>query len=650
MSSDNNKTTTKTTSTDRTRSSSAVSNWKKQRYKQYQPRFLHNSSNGSIPLPSAECFQLDYILNNVLHNESEQVISDLLNVSTNYQNDLRQEIKHKLSTEQKIQFKNINICRETNHINSIIHQRRKKLKKAIASSNFGNVNDGSTHDEGEVNRLLKKSIETSDRLKDTISKLQKIEEKHRPGRESLVSIKREKYPHLYSLLRKESDSREHIGPVTNESANTISVESDPDTKNEHVLDKESHNGEVHGSQLEVPESPFLGKEESVTKPHSPKKDSKKPAFQEEDVMDPSEFELFMSTSIGKYRQQQSKSLKTIKAEEQTLDSSLTSFKSGGNPLNLLYSQLISNPKYLDQHQREQNASRYPFSSILSMKSAATIKSTQQSSHFKKLRINGSPLTSEHFRREREKLQRSEQSDEVLTAKMLEDLTLDCDDEATDENEDIWNSSGMNTEDEENFETENNRTDPYVRPNFGGDISDEVSSISSSELDSSDSDSSTDMINLQLASNYYTDLKKDLKQKRRAHRAKKSTKRRRAILQVKEMSPTPKHQPSHHILKPKSSILKTRTTSPLRQRSTLQNENLHNANEVYDQEISALSEVNNAYGSKTDNYISAFNANGTIILKHERHKADGGHEQVDDEFISDGEGSPRSISILKSFVQ
>lgn len=648
MSSDTRNPTSPLTSTqNRTRSSSAVSNWKKQKYKQYQPRFLHQTSDNHIPLPSAECFQLDYILNNVLHDESEQVINDLLNVGTNYRKDLRQEIKHKLSTEQKIQFKNISICRETNNINLIIHQRRKKLKKALTSSNFGNVNDTNTCDEGEVNQLLRKSIEISDLMKKTIYRLQDLEEKHRPGRESLVSIKREKYPNLYDLLSKKAEAVERESPVVDDTVKNVHSESVIELSDEQVPIEDLHSTEIHDSQLEV-ESPFLVKKE-VTQQH-PKPDSNKPISSEDDAMDPSEFELFMSNSIVKYREQQSKSLKTVKTEDQSLNSLLSSPKSSGNPLNLLYSQLISNPKYLDQHQREQNASRYPFSSILSMKSSATIKSTQQSSHFKKLRINGSPLTSEHFRREREKLQRNEQSEEALTAKMLKDLTLDHDEGFSDENEEVWNSSGMNTEDDEETEIDKNGTHNQIRPE--GDVlnSDEISFLSSSELDTSDSDSSTDLINLQLANSYYTNLKKGLKQKRHDHRVKKSANRRKTRLQVKEMSPTPKHQPSHHILKPKSSILKTKPTFSVQQRSNLQNENLNIANEAYDHEISALSEVNNAYGSKTRNCISSYNACGTIVLKHDKHKAHSEHEQTNGGFISDGEGSPRSISILKSFVQ
>ena len=619
----------------RTRSNSTVANWKKQKYKQYQPQFLHQTIDNHIPLPSVECFQLDYILNNVLNDESEQVIDDLLNVTANYQQDLRKEIKHKLSTEQKIQYKNITIGKEVIKINLIIHQRRKKLKKALASSGFGNFNDA--YDEGEVNQLLRKSIEVSDRIKNSISRVRQFEEKHRPGRESLVSIKREKYPNLYNLVSKKNEM-EHESPVNDEEVSAHS-EGDDEVETEHVPRQDFQIEENEESQMES-ESPFLVKTEAPARQY-PRANTNTHPPEEEDTMDPSEFELFMSNSIVKYREQQSKSLKTIKTEDQSINSSSTNYKSGGSPLKLLYSQLISNPKYLDQYQREQSASKYPFSSILSMKSAATIKSTQQSSHFKKLRINGSPLTSEHFRREKEKLLRNEQSEEEITAQMLDDLRLDQEMGVTDENEDVWNSSGMNTEDED--ADLGNRVDDNVSH------SNETSSLSSSELDTSDSDSSTDLTNTHLASNYYTNLKNDVKQKRHHHRIKKSAHRRKARLQVKEMSPTPKHQPSHHTLKPKSSILKTRQTSPIKQRLNLQSRNLAIANEVYDREISALSEVNNAYGSKTDSFVSSYNACGTITLKH-GHKAHVNHVQIDGDPVSDGEGSPRSISILKSFMQ
>ncbi|KAI5948726.1 hypothetical protein KGF57_005337 [Candida theae] len=641
----------------RARSSSVVTNWKKQKYKRYRPHFLQQTSNRSVPLPSVECFQLDYILNNVLSQESDQVINDLLNVTINFQQDLRKEIKTKLSTEQKIQLKNITICKEANSINQIIHQRRKKLKKVLTSSSFGIVNDTGEYDEGEVNHLLKKSIEVSDRVKSSISKIRDMEERHRPGRESLVSIKREKYPNLYNLLSKQRKEVENDGNVENDgvidkhSEVTKNPENGAKTLDAYVSVQESQSEQKHGG-TQVEESPFLvKKEDDIRKRPNPSTDT--PASPKDEIMDPSEFELFMSNSIVKYREQQNKSIKTIHTKGASINSSPTNYKSGGNPLNLLYSQLISNPKYLDQHHCEQSASNYPFSSILSMKSAATIKSTQQSSHFKKLRINGSPLTSEHFRREREKLQRSGESEEDKTAQMLNGLTLDQNDdvEATDESEDVWNSSGMNTEDDE--ESEYGEDGKSSRFTTEGDAtnSNDTSSLSSSELDSSDSDSFGDLMNLQLASNrFYANLRKDVKQRRRNQKTKKPANQKKYRIQVKEMSPTPKHQPSHHILKPKSSILKTKPTSPIKQRSCLQGPNSAVTND-YDHEVSALSEVNNAYGSKTDNYTSSYNACGTIVLNHDSNRAHGDHSSIGDGgVVSDGEGSPRSISILKSFMQ
>ena len=74
------------------------------KYKEYQPKFTP-----VIPLPSSECFQLDYILNNVLAKESEQVNSDLLQVALNFQNDLRKEIKYKLLIEQKFNSRTLKL-------------------------------------------------------------------------------------------------------------------------------------------------------------------------------------------------------------------------------------------------------------------------------------------------------------------------------------------------------------------------------------------------------------------------------------------------------------------------------------------------------------------------------------------------------------
>ena len=75
-------------------------------------------------------FPLDYILNNVLAKESEQVNSDLLQVALNFQNDLRKEIKYKLLIEQRIQFKNIEIAKTASSLNKTILERKKNYINA----------------------------------------------------------------------------------------------------------------------------------------------------------------------------------------------------------------------------------------------------------------------------------------------------------------------------------------------------------------------------------------------------------------------------------------------------------------------------------------------------------------------------------------
>ncbi|KAL6449868.1 hypothetical protein SBY92_002341 [Candida maltosa Xu316] len=354
---------------------------------------------------------------------------------------------------------------------------------------------------------------------------------------------------------------------------------------------------------------------------------------DQEDMDAIQFETFMNSSIAKYRNLQNKkhldpfkNITTISKND-----SLSSNGTTSNPLTLLYSQLISNPKYIES----QKNGRFPFSNLVTIKSTATTESTQQDSHFKKLRINGAPITSANLRKNKDKCKCNHEDDEVATSAEALLGSLKLNDSEYDGEGELWTSSELNT-DEETIE----------------------------ELltsDSSDSDSSIEEFSHITSTNqYYYNLNSGLKQKRKekllSQKKKKNRKHRKSLVRrpkPKELSPSPKHIPSHRILKPKRSILKTnavgskkfsRENSPFR-RANFATERM---DDKLSEEVSALSAVNNAFGSKTNNTITNFTAQGTIIPLKES-------SPTTSSSVSEPTESPQpqvasSLSLLKSYVQ
>ncbi|KAI5952307.1 hypothetical protein KGF54_003173 [Candida jiufengensis] len=718
----------------RLRSNSALKNWKKQSYKQYQPKFLNSlttsgtnalstsSTTKDIPLPSIECFELQYILNNVLTNESQQVINDLLKVTTNYQNDLRNEIKKNLSIEQKIQFKNISICKNIHQVNQIIHQRKKKLKKVVVGNSKFNylLGDGSHQDENDINQLLIKSVEISDRVKSTTKNLRALELKVSNG-ESFIN--NEKYPNLFRLFNKEKPKEE---PPTSYqdilpqklTTPTVSNKQFPDDEDDQPpsIDLSPKNSICSSEETQKSTSTEVEEEEAfknnislitITKPlpaqsTSPQSNA---TIEFDGDIEPSEFENFMSSSIAKYRtlQKQKQASKQILAFENDNDrngeidnddefinaNNIIEFPSNSiihnNPLNLLYSQLISNPKYQSQESELSTPPRknnYPFASILSIKSSATIKSTDQISHFKKLRINGSPLNTEHYRKklEKENNHTKKIDDAVLAETLLETLVVDAENQqkeqdniGNNEDDELWNSSGLTSEEENEEETNiilmNNESQEL------NDLNSNFSSTSDSDSDSESDYTKTNEINprnltnIQFTNQYYNNLQKDFKQKQQQQQQQKQKQKRKlknskelspikiSSLHIKELSPTPKHKPSHHILKPKRSILKTQPQQQFPKKSikiitSAQTSNKSSRSSSFDkklhpEDISALSELNSNYSSKIGNIINKCNVNGTIVTKRRK------SNEIDEEVEvsgSDDENDQESILILKNYVK
>lgn len=696
------------------------------RNKKYRPKFAQ-----VVPkLPSIESFQLDTILNDTLKAESQQVVNHLLDVTTNYQNDLRNEIKHKLSIEQKIQYKNIQIVKLCNSLIRVLAHRRKKLHKtAIPDSDPG------------INQLLISCVDVSDRIKLLTTKLSRID----MGDNKLDGGK---YPNLYKLMHPndinietergdqvEREEEPHTGgdifqhidqqiltnnvltdqenttknditdPNSNSRVKKSFMNTDPSPCDPNSLRNTPKNSNENGDIPQIKtstNSPISLKVSDDVDHEIPSKgdktDQKVEAIDPKDIqdqdqdieidnMDPEGFELFISSSIGKYRSLQSKKYESSDPFRQTTNSnfeisdpqndlisddpsvnsiqtdSKKTFHIMNNPINLLHSSLISNPNYTNI--LPINETSHPFANLISVKSPATIKLTLQTSHFKKLRINGSPITSESLRKAKNRCQCTDtkpgDKDDTKTDETKKEVTKTDDNTSDPKNnsinespvsparklladsllaidslrlsdDDAWNSSGLNTETDEDLES-----DP------------ELSSNSSDSSLNSEQSASVAQTN-----QYYTSLQTELKHKKKLLRQSILRRRRRHArknIQRNELSPTPKHEPSHHTLKPKGSILKTNLANYRNTKKPVP----MNFDNKYSEERSGISALNNAYDSTTKHEVSGMNVAGTIIQMEQ-----GVDEYEDSEVILwNGKQSQypdtsdvhniRSISRLKEYI-
>ncbi|RLV90634.1 hypothetical protein JA1_004426 [Spathaspora sp. JA1] len=519
----------------------------------------------SPALPSIESFKLDNILSTTLLNESNQVKSDVLNITNNYQQDLSQGIKTNLVVEQKIQSKNIDVVKLAHGINNQVKYRRKKLTK---------VNN--TGDPEEVNKLLKNTVIVSDKVKSLVDKLYEIE--------LLVNgrVNPSLYPNVNKILLKRQQKTQVQPEPPTPPLTPVELAKPVESPKPLISPRPSS-----PESLEPPESPVRSDSESTEIiPYSPKLPSTNlphppiSNHEPDEIMDPDQFELFMSDSISKYRHR--KSIKKHIQEHDHIEQQQqiqqhTIAQPISNPLNLLYSQLV--PKSSQQFLK----SPYPFVNNLTMKSIPISKPTLQTSHFKKLRINGDPIGST----------RHDGCGCISPNQSEQELALQQEADSID-----WQ---------------------------GLSLDEEMSDTDTSESDSeNDDDSSLPMITNQ----YYTSLKKAAHTRKRVKQQQEQEEQ--DVSPMTSSPPTPKHKPSHHILKPKRSILKT--SDPIR----FSKENSPyiraiNANNIIPD---AVSIVNNKYASKIEYPISDFTVNGVIL------------EQQQEDCVQD---SIKSISVLKNYI-
>lgn len=647
-------------------------------HRQFRPQF----KDKLVELPPIEKFGLENLINDQLKQESQQVVDSLVNVAANYQNDLRMEIRRKLSTEQKIQYKNIEIAKLASSINKFIHKTRKNLKKSVQDNGFESLNS-------DIDELLKLSLSSSDKCKSITEKLARIDQLVNDSNHTLqnpISLNRQKYPNLHKLFHPQENIVDHStnnnhpsftrsshgsanldtplgfeNPTDKESTTSDSLANDnenieeinhgttnvgskvklenvsigkidvndisnyntnrvnDETTNEsYEIKTLKQNNEIEKPFQTVKKNDFSISASIIPNLHQsstndsklstdsdkykdPKKDEQIQTLPSNDLkpndsnlesqeipMTAEEFEKYMSESISKYREARERRYSKLNPFNDKVK--ISNQFSTNNPINLLYSLLLSNPKYIELSPiNEIN----PFSNMLSIKSSATIKLSLQTSHHKKLRINGAPITSASYINSNTKLLcacsgetqkndhlKAESLAKKSLAETLNHLALASDDE-------LWNSSGITTETEDD--------DEFITP--------KISSSHSSDSDSLDNVNSESIQNI---NGVYSALKsgKKIQALKKDRRSRLKKKRHKLAMECKDSSPSPKHKPSHHILKPKRSILKLK--SSLGRKPT-------KSAEINVQEVSALADVNSTFDRSSRSSITDYTVCGTIVV-------------------------------------
>lgn len=720
----------------------------KQNYRKFQPDFQN------LPeLPKIEEFRLDHLLNTKLKQESQQVIDSLLNVTSNYQTDLRSEIKRKLSTEQKIQFKNIRIKKLASSINKNVQAETKKIQKSLRDEPLA----------AEIDGLLEFTIKASERCKSTIERLARIDQLISSADDTLQnpsSTRQYRYPHLHKLfhpseeyldgssisptrkkplvsnghkhglndfqntnfisdsnvdfskkfashdistvdeslgkstiynkgtdlkssldLQKDDAHIDDNGQLLVDNANdsykgdlhldenpieilpkdkTHTIDSNSEILSEdktHTIDTNSTSLEVNvdheGRSLNASESQSLtpdlnrtfsslrltannfcqdlsprnGEGKADLKQNLPSNngeaianDSKQglsfeneKSFQNlplskashETPMTAEDFEKYMSESINKYRKSRKERAYIFESAALKSEKETSNKNNLNNPLQLLYSSLISNPKYIDSSRINDNN---PFSSMMSIKSSATIKQSLKISHHKKLRINGAPIKSLS---EADATKACSCNDKTTPEGDANDGSLvdDLAEIAIGEEEDIWVNKDLKLKNDESAIRRILSSDSDSLDDVPGEI-DSINEIYIAL--NSESPSRRKYRNNE---DYYADY-------------------------VRETSPSAKHRPSHHTLKPKRSILKLNLRLKLKP-------NLITEADI--EEVSALADVNIAFDRSRRSLITDLIATGTILSTDKQNTND--EESLHSmEAFANYEPAVKSITNLKKYIE
>lgn len=534
----------------------------------YAPKFKN-----PVPLPSIDDFRLNNILTGTLMDQTQAVQQSLLNVTSNYQKDLRSEIRRALTIEQKIQFKNIQVAKLANTILRGLKQRQKRYDRLLQKSD-AKGQASSTQQPSDLDKLLDLAVKTSATAQNLSVRLASLDRKS-GGSGVPDAIK---YPRLAKLLASMDPAdvsvsqvdeldvysasleepqlmEEYVGrdPVNGfteqlsdsavESENEIlqsATASDPTTKAispaPHAFDgnatsSSTSNGKTTNGKLNEETASEL----PVVSPATDIEIVEAVRDVSEEEMDAEAFEYLIDMNVLKYRQKRSQQYDEL---ELFGPQATSNYRSLGNPLRLLYSSSnLENSDMVHGGPDELDLLHSPF--VLT-KSIATVSETPLTSLHKKLRINALPMKFSKLGDNACQCGPSELSSakQALNDTLLKEAQSQSENRkqhrsASAEEEELWSSPSIQTE------TEDYESDPML--------------WSSSDPDSS-SDSQTEATNE--TNSIYLALKKDLRSRKRHRLAKKH----RRVSVRSETSPTPKHQPSHRTLKPKQSILKLRSVA------------------------------------------------------------------------------------------
>lgn len=535
----------------------------------YAPRFKN-----PVPLPPIDDFRLSKIINNNLHDQSEAVAQSLLNVTSKFQTDLRTEIRQALTIEQKIQYKNIQVAKLAHVIQKRLDLRRKRFERVCRNRDDSNERNSSSILASDVDKTLELSVKVSASIQSLGVRLAGVDRKN--GGSGLPDPR--KYPRLARLLEKLDPESVAVSHMDECDAYSASLE-EPQIVDDYVsgngvshLEDDSGHAGAHEPYLQdgeiridvsipleepsvaptITSSPRVGrsvksastsslapklskspKTKSIAGPiepeasHSPEVEASSltvSTLQEpEEELDADAFELLIDTNVEKYREMREKQYEKL----DIFNKQTRKYRSPANPLKLLYSSsIVGNSDILLTLTDDVNGLHSPYAPA---KSIPTVSETQLTSHHKKLRINALPMkySSPLMSKQCECSSADSPARKALAATLLKQKQMESNDE-----DELWSSSGLHTE------TEENDTDHLLWSS------------------SSDQDSSSDSVGdaTSHTNKYYLSLQKSLNSKRRKRDKKRAAKNFRS-----ESSPSPKHQPSHRILKPKQSILKMKSS-------------------------------------------------------------------------------------------
>lgn len=325
----------------------------------YKPKFT------SPPLPSTEEFRLSTILNKHLQLESSEVVDALLNVNSNYQHDLRKEIRNALTVEQKIQYKNIHVAKTAQKLRKELHRKTKRLLQYLEDN----------HDDLQMQmaNLQQLAIKCSGDFQRLASSVEQM---------SVSGPDPSKYPMLaqYFSSPKEPQDKNLQENGAEECLNSL-AENDSETA--HAQENDSQRGDL-GGKNDGPGATGINTEEDRTESTELEFLQLQQLLQQLpplplllllllSEMTAEAFEQLMDESISKYRSVQAEKEKNL----------IFSTRSKG-PLKLLYSsQALAHSDMV-----KSETLKSPF---VTAKLMATVLPTPQTLLHKKLRINAVPV-------------------------------------------------------------------------------------------------------------------------------------------------------------------------------------------------------------------------------------------------------------------